>query len=470
MRGTDQQDLFAQAIDQAEAELERLTRAQAEARAKVAALRQSLAGPSCHAIPTVPSATPRTSAEQVHLFRERFRGRPDVFPRRWENARSGRSGYSPACGNEWVHGLCAKPKTKCSECANQAFLPVDDQVVLGHLIGKHTIGVYPLLPDDTCWFVAADFDEAAWKDDVLAFSETCRNAGLSVAIERSRSGNGAHAWFFFAEPISACHARRMASFLLTETMSRRHELSLQSYDRLFPSQDTLARGGFGNLIALPFQRRPRQAGNSLFLDDALEPFDWEGQWRFLASVPRLPAQLVIDLAEEASRTNRVLGVRPPESEDEELPGPGRKSQAGGAPIAVPLPPEIPAVFAQQLLVEKAGLPSALVSRLKRLAAFQNPEFYKRERLRLSTALVPRVISCAEESPTHIALPRGCRADLEALLTSNRSRLVLEDRRQTGTPVPFSFCGELTSPQRGPPMRCWARTSACSSRLPASARP
>jgi len=447
--GSDQQDLFAKAIGEAEAELERLTRAQAEARAKVAALRQSLAvpiPPICP-IPTAPYAPPRTSTEQVHLFRERFRGRSDVFPRRWENARSARSGYSPACGNEWAHGLCAKPKTKCSECANQAFLPLDDQAVLGHLVGKHTVGVYPLLPDDTCWFVAADFDEAAWKDDVLAFSETCRNAGLPVAVERSRSGNGAHAWFFFAEPISACHARRMVSFLLTETMSRRHELSLQSYDRLFPSQDTLPRGGFGNLIALPFQRRPRQAGNSLFLDDTLEAFDWEGQWRFLASVPRLPAQLVIDLAEEASRTNRVLGVRPPESEDEELPGPGRKSQAGGAPIAVPLPPEIPAVFAQQLLVEKAGLPSALVSRLKRLAAFQNPEFYKRERLRLSTALVPRVISCAEESPTHIALPRGCRTDLEALLTSNRSRLVLEDRRQTGTPVPFSFCGELTSPQR-----------------------
>ena len=124
----------------------------------------------------------------------------------------------------------------------------------------------------------------------------------------------------------ACHARRMVSFLLTETMSRRHELSLQSYDRLFPSQDTLPRGGFGNLIALPFQRRPRQAGNSLFLDDALEPLGWEGQWRFLASAPRLPAQLVIDLAEEAARSNRVLGVRPPEYEDEELPGPARKSR------------------------------------------------------------------------------------------------------------------------------------------------
>jgi superfamily II DNA or RNA helicase len=319
--------------------------------------------------------------------------------------------------------------------------------LLGHLTGKHTIGVYPLLPGDTCWFVAADFDEAGWKYDVSAFSETCRKDGLPVAIERSRSGNGAHAWFFFAEPTPACHARQMVSFLLTETMSRRHELSLQSYDRLFPSQDTLPRGGFGNLIALPFQHQPRQKGNSLFLDDSLEPFGWEEQWRFLASVPLLAADQVRKIADEASRSGRVLGVRAPESEDEDLLPPARKGRDGAPPITVPLPPEIPAILAEQIAVVKAGLPSALVSRLKRLAAFQNPEFYKRQRFRLSTALVPRVISCAEESSTNLALPRGCRGDIEALLVANNSRLVLEDRRQSGEPVPFSFRGELTARQR-----------------------
>ena len=450
MGRTDQQDLFAKAIDEAEAELERLTRARAEARAKVESLRQSLTEtvPVHRDASPAPTATSvRTSAEKVRLFKERFRGRPDVFPRRWENAKSGKSGYSPACGNEWVRGLCGKPKTKCSECPNQAFLSVDDQIMLGHLTGKHTIGVYPLLPGDTCWFVAADFDDTGWKDDVSAFSETCRKAGLSVALERSRSGNGAHAWFFFAEPIPACHARQMASFLLTETMSRRHELSLQSYDRLFPSQDTLPRGGFGNLIALPFQHQPRQKGNSLFLDDNLEPFDREEQWRFLASVPLLAADQVRKIADEASRSGRVLGVRAPESEDEDLLPPARKGRDGAPPIAVPLPPEIQAILAEQVVVVKAGLPSALISRLKRLAAFQNPEFYKRQRFRLSTALVPRVISCAEESSTNLMLPRGCRDDIEALLLANNSRLVLEDRRQSGEPVPFSFRGELTVRQR-----------------------
>jgi len=253
-------NLFTKAIDEAQAEVDHLTRAQAEARAKLAALRQGvLATTQTAAISgadaSITSSPPRTAAEKVRLFRERFRGREDVFPRRWQNARSGKSGYSPACANEWIRGVCGKPKTRCSQCSSQAFVPVDDSVVLAHLNGRHTIGVYPLLPDNTCWFVAADFDEISWRDDVLAFADTCRAMGLPVAIERSRSGNGAHAWFFFAEPVEACHARRMASLVLTETMSQRHELSMQSYDRLFPSQDTIPKGGAA------IARLSRQAGS-----------------------------------------------------------------------------------------------------------------------------------------------------------------------------------------------------------------
>jgi superfamily II DNA or RNA helicase len=440
-----QPDLFAKAVDEAQAELDRLTKAQAEARAKVAALRQGVSDRGQDAAP--PLLLPETAAEKVRLFRERFRGRADVFPRRWENAKSGKSGYSPACANEWRRGVCGKPKTRCSECTNKAFLPVDDQVVLAHLNGEHTIGVYPLLPDDTCWFVAADFDEASWRDDVLAFAETARSMKLPVTIERSRSGNGAHVWFFFVEPVAACHARRMTSFILTETMSQRRELSMRSYDRLFPSQDTLPKGGFGNLIALPFQRTPRQAGNSLFLNDQLEPLDWQSQWRLLASVPRLRARSVVELAEEATRTNRVLGVGLPADDDEDVPAQSSRSRQAPTRLSVPVPPEVPALWGPQLLFEKAGLPSVLVSRLKRLASFQNPEFYKRERLRLSTARVPRVICCADDSASHLALPRGCRSDAEALLAANGSRLVLRDERQPGSRVSYGFVGELTGPQQ-----------------------
>ncbi len=211
---------------------------------------------------------PATNAAKVDLFRSLFRGRDDVFPRRWENEKKGKSGYSPACENEWEWGLCEKKKgpgagkrATCGACPNQAFIAVSAEEIAKHLRGEQIMGVYPLLPDETCWFLAADFDKRSWQEDIAAFAETCRQHGVPVAIERSRSGNGAHAWFFFASPVSAVAARKLGCFLITETMARRHQLSMESYDRLFPNQDTMPKGGFGNLIALPLQREARDAGN-----------------------------------------------------------------------------------------------------------------------------------------------------------------------------------------------------------------
>ncbi len=172
--------------------------------------------------------TPVTSAEKVALFRSLFRGREDIYPKFWSNARTGRKGYAPACANEWVRGVCEKPRVKCGECPHQAFLPVEDQVIHDHLQGRHVIGVYPLLADGTCWFLAADFDKTSWADDGAAFVETCRQTDLPAAVERSRSGNGAHVWFFFAAPVAAATARKMGCYLITETMARRHQLSMES--------------------------------------------------------------------------------------------------------------------------------------------------------------------------------------------------------------------------------------------------
>jgi len=257
----------------------------------------------------------RTAQEKVAIFRSLFRGRADMFPRRWESPKTGRSGYSPACANEWVIGVCekkrkstsGKPKMSCGDCPNQAFLPVTDAVITDHLSGRRTIGVYPLLEDETCCFLAADFDKETWSDDVAAFRETCRSLGVPIVIERSRSGNGAHAWFFFTSPVSSAIARKMGCYLLTETMTRRHELSMDSYDRFFPNQDTMPRGGFGNLIALPLQLEPRKKGNSLFVDDHLEPF--EDQWGLLANVSKMAPEVVTSLADEATRLGRIVGVR-----------------------------------------------------------------------------------------------------------------------------------------------------------------
>jgi hypothetical protein len=252
-------DSLRQAIAREETQLAELTHKRNESRERLAALKTELAAlestPATSSTPAIqPVAdTPTTSDRKISLFRQLFRGRNDVFPLLWMSSKTGKKGYSPACSNEWVRGVCEKPRVKCSECPNQAFLPLSDQVFLDHLQGRHTIGAYPLLRDETCWFLAADFDKESWLDDVTAFVDTCQDLGVRAAVERSRSGNGAHVWFFFSSPVPAASARRMGCYLITETMARRHQLAMSSYDRLFPNQDTLPRGGFGNLIALPLQ-------------------------------------------------------------------------------------------------------------------------------------------------------------------------------------------------------------------------
>ena len=196
----DQQSI-RDAIAREESRLLRLEAGISEAQARLTTLKTALAARG-EPIETSPSA-PSTALEKVALFRSLFRGRDDIYPRFWTNARTGRKGYAPACGNEWIRGVCEKPRVKCGECPNQAFLPLEDKVILDHLQGRHVVGVYPLLTDETCWFLAADFDKTSWTDDVAAFAETCRVNGLPAAVERSRSGNGAHVWFFFSAPVAA---------------------------------------------------------------------------------------------------------------------------------------------------------------------------------------------------------------------------------------------------------------------------
>ena len=217
-------------------------------------------------------------AAKIALFRSLFRGRDDVYPRRFESRNTGKSGYQPACVNEWARNLCAKPKVKCAQCPNRRFLPVTDEVIGWHLSGRDgaahdfVMGIYSMLLDETCFFLAADFDKAAWREDAAAFLETCRQMNLPATLERSRSGNGGHIWLFFDQAMPAGLARKLGAHILTETMERRPDIGLDSYDRFFPNQDTLPQGGFGNLIALPLQKQPREQGNSVFLDDQFAPY------------------------------------------------------------------------------------------------------------------------------------------------------------------------------------------------------
>ena len=322
-------------------------------------------------------------------------------------------------------------------------------MILDHLRGRHVAGVYPLLADETCWFLAADFDKAEWKNDVAAFRDACDDTGLPVAVERSRSGNGAHAWFFFDAPVSAAVARRMGCYLITQAMSRRHGLDMTSYDRLFPNQDTMPRGGFGNLIALPLQHGPRAKDNTVFVDEDFDPIP--DQWAYLAGVQRIPASTVDRVAADAQRSGEVLGVRTSglEGDDAVAPWlipPSCRSMPVVPAVKEPVPTRVEATLAQRLFISKAGLPSSLINALRRIAAFQNPDFYQKQRLRLSTALTPRIIHRAEDFPRHVALPRGCVDDATALLQTVGATLDIGDQREDGHSIEHRFHGTSTELQ------------------------
>ena len=394
--------------------------------------------------PTEPGAarTHFSIGDKVALFRRLFRGREDVYPLRWESAK-GKSGYSPACGNEWKPGICHKPRIKCADCGQRRFLPVTDQVIHDHLAGKQTIGIYPLLADVTCHFLAADFDKSDWREDARAIMASCRELAIPAALEISRSGQGAHVWIFFSDPIPAREARQLGAALISHTCDRTRSVSLDSYDRLFPDQDSLPKGGFGNLIALPLQKRRREQGRSVFLDEHLEPYP--DQWGFLASIQRLSGRELEDATLRASGGRHPLDVAFALDEDERKPW--ERRAAAPAAISSPLPESLRLVLANQIFIAKANLPQQLANRLIRLAAFQNPEFYKAQAMRLSVWNKPRIIGCAENHPRHIGLPRGCLDSVVALLKDNGIRPRIQDERLAGLKVAVKFTGSLRRDQK-----------------------
>ena len=381
-------------------------------------------------------------AHKVQLFRDLFRGRDDVFAVRWENRARNRAGYSPSCVNEWARGVCGKPKIRCGECSNQAFVQLDDRQLLAHLQGRQVAGIYPLLPGDTCRLLAIDLDGSSWQADARAIRKVCRSLGLEPAVERSRSGNGAHVWFFFSDPVLAADARQLGFTILTGAMATGTALGIDSYDRLFPSQDVLPKGGFGNLIALPLQLEARQVGNTEFLNDGLEPH--QDQWSYLAAVSRItPEQLgdlIADSAEDgalavaAGRADRDAPWRPPRMLRDRL-------------AETSMPESIEATIADRLYFERSALPAPLVHAFRRLATFSNPAFLELQRMRLSVARTPRVIACFEDLDRYLALPRGCLGQASALLAELGVRLELRDERSDGERLAVGFEGNLNDSQR-----------------------
>ncbi|MFT3881097.1 MAG: DEAD/DEAH box helicase family protein [Gemmatales bacterium] len=379
--------------------------------------------------------------QKVALFRSLFRGRDDVYAVRWEG-KTGKVGYSPACHRHWDPILRRMSKEV------EEYFPLTDQVVFDHLNGSHTIGVYPLLENEICWFLAVDFDQASWKEDVTAFLSTCKNWDVPASLERSRSGAGAHIWIFFEAPQPASLARKLGSAILTETMERHHKIGLDSYDRFFPSQDTMPRGGFGNLIALPLQKGPRANGNSVFVDSAFEPI--ADQWGFLSKIRRLDSSQLHEIVRTAEDRDRIIDVRPSSSDDDQVDDPWTippSKRKADAPILGPFPETVQIVRSNLLFIEKAGLPSRLMNRLHRLAAFQNPEFYKAQAMRLSTYNKPRIIRCAEEFPKHIGLPRGCLEEVLSLFQSLQIKTNVDDKRNATKSIDVNFRGKLRDDQQ-----------------------
>jgi superfamily II DNA or RNA helicase len=383
----------------------------------------------------------RSAAEKISLFSRLFCGRTDVYPVRWESAK-GVSGYSPACSNEWRKGVCNKPRIKCGDCQHRLLLPVTETVHYRHLTGKHTIGVYPMLLDETCGFLATDFDDEGWHEDASAFMQSCSELNIPASLEISRSGNGAHVWIFFAEPVPASTARQLGAALISQTCDRTRQLAIKSYDRFFPNQDTLPKGGFGNLIALPLQQKPRSKGFSVFVDENFVPYS--DQWEYLSSIQSLSRFELAKAIERSCAGRHPLDVAFVAEEEEQKPW--KRSMQSASMIPGTMPESLTLVFANQIFIAKADLSQPLLNRLIRLAAFQNPEFYKAQAMRLPVWDKSRIVCCAENYPLHIGLPRGCFEAVTELLQQHNIRLDIHDERISGTEISVTFTGQLRKDQ------------------------
>ncbi len=378
--------------------------------------------------------------QKVELFSKLFKGRQDIFARRWENSK-GRSGYSFSCHNEWVSGKCNKPRIKCNECHHRDYKALDDKIIYDHLAGKQVVGLYPLLADNTCNLLAADFDKDDWQDAVQAMAKACLQLNIPHAIEISRSGNGAHLWIFFSESVLARDARLLGFGLLDKAMEIHPDLSFDSYDRLFPNQDIMPEGGFGNLIALPLQYQARKMGNSQFVDHDLIPYP--DQWQFLSQVKALlPKQLKELLTKLTPNTlidtkQQLIDARPPWEQ-------GKKIK----PIKIDrCPKQITLTLANHNYFKLDEIPSPLAARLKRLASFSNPVFFKTQALRFSTHGIPRYITCARIEQGYLSIPRGCLDEALELLKEHNITAIIDDKRETGRKLKsLKFIGTLRKDQ------------------------
>ena len=382
-----------------------------------------------------------TREEKVEIFMNYFKGRDDVYPYlSIDKNNPNIKYYIPACANEWKKGICNKTMAKkCKTCQYRENKPLSKEVIYNHMYNNQPIGIYPLLENETCYFLALDFDNKNTdndiKNDVLAFANICETYSIPIAIEKSRSGKGIHIWIFFDKNIRALTARKLGSLLLSKTMEISN-ISISSFDRMFPNQDTLPKGGYGNLIALPFQNEPAQYGNTLFVDRNF--IQIKNQISYLNSIHKLTESEVFEKIKSLSNDTIDIGHEISDMKQEVT----TKNKNN-----IEYPKSIKIILNDMIYIDKANLSAIVKNSFRRLATFANPEFYKKQSLRMSVYNIPMIIDCSKEDDKYIKLPRGTYEYLESLCKTNNIKIDKTDKRFKGEKINITFNGKLREEQQ-----------------------
>ena len=395
----------------------------------------------------VTSASP--ARDKLELFRSLFTGRKDVYAHGYRR-KDGGIGYTPACANEWKPGICPKAahqRVKCAECGNRIFPELSDAAIIAHFKGKDdrfrdVLGQYVLDRNCNTRVLVIDFDKADWKEATNAVRLVAKRRGINAAVERSRSGNGAHIWFFFLEPISAKTAREFGSCLITEAAALNKTITFEAFDRMLPAQTTIPDGGFGNLIALPFQGKAQREGNSVFVDERFEPFP--DQWLYLSQVQLIPRSTVQNLIETTGDNPHGQATVAVANKTKRYAQKPRKR----LPLTSrDLPSSLPVTQADMLYIPEKSLSPAAQMEIRGLATFANPEFYRAQSMHQSVFGKPRLIDLSELRDGYVAIPRGCKIQLEQLLQETGASAHYSDERKSDNQIAMAFKGTLRPEQQ-----------------------
>ena len=405
--------------------------------------------------------------EKIALYKSLFIGRNDVFALRWFNSKSQKSGYSPVCANKWQSGKCDLKKYSCATCPFKENVALNDSYIFNHLAGKDencrdVIGLYPLMPGNLCRFLSFDFDNHKtneeksssqienWKADILAVKTVCSSLEIPCYIEISRSGNGAHLWIFFSENISARLARNFGTAILKLTMQNRHSISFESFDRIFPNQDEIPKGGYGNLIALPLQGKAVKQGHSVFVNNNFLPYD--DQWQFLSFVQKVDEKL---LRKTLSQIEKSIPDFIEKDEGENLTTKSNDIKTAATPAEnqksilsqKDFTNKVHLILSNCIQIQKSGISENALSLLRRTAVFMNPEYFKNLKMHLPLYKIPRYIDCSKQNDDFLLLPRGNLTKVLEILKSANAEYELKDERETGVKINISFNGDLYKEQK-----------------------